>query len=88
MSVADHKDDILSCFKIAIQNAWLGGTSGKVGDNTRALYVAIEEGNDWWANKCVLQGWAFDKEAFERLPFGIDCLTYGIYEIFPRPNAK
>lgn len=81
---------MLSCFKIPIQDYWLGGTKGKIGDDkeSKYLFVAIDEDDEnWWLNKCILRSWAFDYEAFEALPFEIECECYGVYVIAPKQRA-
>ena len=80
MPINNFETAVRSCFgEDSIETLWYGGTEGMIGDNPNKMYVAITEGADWWQNKCILRGWFFDYEKFEKLPLHIDCADYGVY---------
>ena len=87
MSLADYEEQALSCFSCGYAATWRGGTAGKVGDDPEKLYIAIKEDENWALNKCVLQDWFFDEEAFKGLPLEIDCEQYGVYVIWMKTES-
>ena len=78
-TITSLEKSILKCFNGSAGSHWYGGTEGKIGDDANKLYVAIVEDNDWWKNKCVLQDWYFDYDAFKSLNVNMDCQSYGVY---------
>ena len=87
MSLADYEEQALSCFTGGYVATWRGGTAGKFGDDPEKLYIAIREDYNWWPNKCVLQDWFFDYEAFKRLPLRLNCAQYGVYCIWMKTES-
>jgi hypothetical protein len=67
-----YTDAICALFKTAPQSC-------RVDDDSKKVYVAIQEDDDWWKNKCVLRDSYFNYEACKKLGLECDCESYGVY---------
>ena len=82
MSINEYESAVRSCFgNDEISSIWYGGTEGKIGDDSDSskMYVAIEENDNWWPNKCIMNDWFFDYTKFKTMPIEFDCASYGVY---------
>jgi hypothetical protein len=70
---------ICALFTTAPQSCWVGGTPHMIGDDPKKMYVAIQEDDDYWLNKCILRNWYFNYDECKKLGLEMDCADYGVY---------
>ncbi len=62
--------EVVDCFEVKPHKCWV--KDGKI-------FIAIQDDDNYWKNKSVLQEWYFDYEKFKKLGYYLNCYNYGVY---------